>query len=473
MPSSLRTPKTLADWLDLDAHQRQRWFRGTRAWRLILLAVLLACVVGAALPAVLGKRQAYQAAPLSGAHALFNDDCARCHQGHFETATRLWHFDGDVHSVPESACLQCHSGHVHHDTQTEKRHCAGCHHEHRGRPALARVADAHCTSCHADLKRNDGQPPGYDRHVTGFAPGQHPDFKERTDPGTIRFNHAVHLKAEGVLTIDDKQRQKLRKPDESPFPTDLPKEGRVLACADCHQPDAAGRLMQPISYERHCKECHPMQAQIVGDWGDDERRRRAWGFAEKPVTHPSPFGGPETVRAELRERLARFIADKDNARLFLGEQPVEEPERLLPGHAPRPALNEKAFDWVEKHLTRTEAVLFDRGGGCRYCHAEKNEPRRQGLPDYLPSAVPGRWYNHSVFSHQAHRMTACTECHAATVSEKTSDVLLPAIDACRRCHDSTASVRARTDCVECHGYHDPAKGKGPQRPLTIEELLRR
>jgi predicted CXXCH cytochrome family protein len=482
MPSSLRTPKTLADWLDLDAHRRGRWFRNARGWRLLLLGVLLACAAGVALPAVLGKRRAYQAAPLAGAHALFNDDCAKCHQGHFETATRLWRGDGDAHSVPDGACLQCHSGHVHHDTQTEERHCAGCHHEHRGQPALTRIADAHCTSCHADLKRNDGQPPGYDAHVTGFAPGQHPDFGKRADPGTIRFNHAVHLKPEGVLTIDEKQRQSLRGPEGAPFEEDAPKKTRVLACADCHQPDDAGHLMRPISYQQHCKECHPMGAQVAGDWFDEkakgnkaanERRRRAWDFAAESVPHPSPYGGPATVRAHLRDRLARFIADKDNAELFLGKQPDGEPARPLPGQPPRPALDEKAFAWVEKHLTKTEAVLFDRAGGCRFCHTETEGPRQQGLPDYLPARIRERWYEHSVFSHEAHRMAACTECHAAAASEKTSDVLLPVIDTCRRCHDPDAPARARTDCVECHVYHDPRKGKAPERPLRIDELIGR
>jgi hypothetical protein len=72
------------------------------------------------------------------------------------------------------------------------------------------VADGYCTACHADLRRNDGQAPAFDPHVRGFAAGQHPEFRlfasdRPADPGTVRFNHAVHLAERGVWDIDREQ----------------------------------------------------------------------------------------------------------------------------------------------------------------------------------------------------------------------------------------------------------------------------
>jgi len=49
------------------------------------------------------------------------------------------------------------------------------------------------------------------------------------------------------------------------------------------------------------------------------------------------------------------------------------------------------------------------------------------------------------------------------------DVLLPTVGTCRECHQQ--KVGARTDCVECHRYHDKTKERDPDGPFKIRELL--
>ena len=49
---------------------------------------------------------------------------------------------------------------------------------------------------------------------------------------------------------------------------------------------------------------------------------------------------------------------------------------------------------------------------------------------------------------------------------------MPTIDTCRQCHNRmTAAVRS--DCLECHIYHDRgAESRGLRGRRTIEEALR-
>ena len=81
------------------------------------------------------------------------------------------------------------------------------------------------------------------------------------------------------------------------------------------------------------------------------------------------------------------------------------------------------------------------------------------------------WYGHSVFSHKAHQLLNCAECHAnAAGSRLTNDVLVPRLDTCLKCH--TAKTGVRTDCVECHGYHDHTANSKFRGSLSIDDLLR-
>jgi hypothetical protein len=141
---------------------------------------------------------------------------------------------------------------------------------------------------------------------------------------------------------------------------------------------------------------------------------------------------------------------------------------LLPARSARPAFTGAAWDragqeltdtqqrrFVEGQLAHVESILFDRAGGCQLCHLPGGEAGRRdspgGLPGYEPTRLPARARPHARFRHAAHRMLGCAECHPAEASRRAADVLVPAIDACARCHNPRAG--ARHDCAECHAYH--------------------
>jgi hypothetical protein len=475
MPSPLRSPKALPAWFELDYFRRGRLLR--RLWRPVLWGALAATALGVACTFLPGMQTAYEAGPLSNAHALFNHDCGKCHAQAFGAIRRFW--DADARSVPDAACAACHAGPPHHET-ADQSGCAGCHREHHGQAVLARVTDSQCTtSCHANLTRitKDSR---YNPHITGFGAGEHPEFKARKDPGTIKFNHAVHL--QGLRGIDSKQFWKqlefVRK--NSGAHARLPEPGqqtRQLGCQFCHQTDSAGRYMQPIRYEQHCKECHPLSVQLVGN--DKGLQGLAAEFSKTPAPHPvhgdeqSPGKTAQTVRAALRERLTDFILD-DRHKGFLGESPDASPERAVPGWPRPPAVSKAQFDWVNRQLAQTERILFESAGGCGYCHQEKTAPDKRpgGLPEYEPSGIKPRWHEQSAFRHDSHRMLRCAECHAAAESsQKTRDVLLPQIDTCRRCHNPQAGARA--DCAECHSYHNAEPKRAFRGRLSITDSIGR
>src|SRR5262249_14771014 len=99
--------------------------------------------------------------------------------------------------------------------------CASCHIEHVANPHLARTADITCTQCHGSLEVKSGSVK-YVKSVEGFN-ANHPEFAVLRDgykdPGTIKLNHAVHMKKDGLV------------------------EGKgnhvELQCSDCHRVPAA------------------------------------------------------------------------------------------------------------------------------------------------------------------------------------------------------------------------------------------
>jgi len=191
---------------------------------------------------------------------------------------------------------------------------------------------------------------------------------------------------------------------------------------------------------------------------------------------PGKTESPAAVRASLRDRLTELI------RSDLGPQFLDPRRQKAAPRFPYPPesapVAERQFAWVGNQLAESERILFDGPGGCAYCHTVK-EPaasRADRLPVLSPSNIRPRWWDHAKFKHDTHRMLNCEECHKARDSTKTADILLPGIDLCAKCHDAKAShATARSDCVECHGYHDPAlqkKGRA-KGTLTLEDVLRK
>ena len=162
----------------------------------------------------------------------------------------------------------------------------------------------------------------------------------------------------------------------------------------------------------------------------------------------------------------------------------------------------KAEQIAQQH--RHSQFGYEATGGCRYCHEVEPVESKSAISiadwKIVPTKIPSRWLSHSQFHHEPHRLLNCTACHAGVAQSKnTGDVLIPSIDICRACHarrpaewleglksetpavtgsphvPPTESLKsllsnvnrgARTSCIECHVYHDPAKDKwnGPFAP---------
>jgi len=499
MPSPLRDPKTLSEWIDLDYFKRRRRFRRLTAYSCWAgLAITVLAVVGSLLP---GQQQTFQAAPLSAAHAMFNNDCQQCHTEAFQTLNRFLTHDTTVRSVSDAACSKCHSGPPHH--HTSGWHCVECHREHRGESQLTRVADEFCQSCHRELKPARGSVATY-RNVVDWR--QHPEFARRwlpdgtRDPGTIRFNHQLHLQSEGVLVLDDKQAAL----QGEAVGKSATLKRKVLRCSDCHEPAGDGGLMKPIHFEQHCSSCHRLSVQVVqaphpfpappggegqGVRGDPGKALRT--FAAQAVPHDTP----EIVRGVLRHRLTAII--RDNPDLLQNSDGTAT--RPLPGSRPQPNVSREEFAWVNRQQSKLEELIFHKAGWCQYCHQTQaasphpfpSLPGGEGqgandLPVFLKSSINSRhfpatdgknalesrqWFPHSRFSHETHRMVECTSCHNGIKSSTTTAAVhMPTMDTCRKCHQGDAGRGARTDCVECHTYH-PSAEKRSVRHLTIEQLM--
>jgi hypothetical protein len=443
MPSPLRDPKSLAEWLRLDYFRQPRRLR--RLLRLATWAALLAGAVLLALALWPASHSLHQAGPLSTAHAMFSNDCRQCHAEFFRPVQRLWQADGSVRSVSDASCLRCHDGPLHNPLQAQTPACVTCHREHRGRAALARPDDPHCTSCHADLRSAGGQ--GEFRDVHSFA--SHPEFRlwsqgNPTDPGTVRFSHHAHLDAAGVRAPGG---QRVR-----------------LDCASCHEPDEARRYMKPVSYDAHCKSCHPLSFPVAAEPVEEALARAVREFSKLPAPHKEPL----VVRGVLRERFTRFA----RANPAILSAPLSPPPvRPIPGRPPAaPPADPGA--WVDYQLEQADRALFLGGGGCGFCHTRTAPDGPDRLPQFAKSNIPRRWFEHSTFRHDSHRLLRCFECHGdVSASRASRDVLLPRIDSCRQCHNP--QVGARSDCAECHLYHDRRHERPFDGKLTVRDCTGR
>lgn len=119
-----------------------------------------------------GDQTLFTSGPLTTAHAIFANDCAKCHQpAEAPAGASLSARAGARYWLParDEACLGCHVAPTHNPHQSMftgaeravsglaapvrmSSDCRACHVEHRGSDAnLSAVSDSHCTQCHADI----------------------------------------------------------------------------------------------------------------------------------------------------------------------------------------------------------------------------------------------------------------------------------------------------------------------------------
>ncbi|HKF26519.1 MAG TPA: hypothetical protein VKB24_11090 [Candidatus Acidoferrum sp.] len=471
-----RTTKAIAQRIDLNYFKKSTPLKRAKLWLVVLAPLLAALWIGWHF--LSGDHRVYSSGRLSPAHAVLEKQCEACHvkmDGGFSAAAR------------DSACLACHDGPGHHLEMTAsgapKLPCSECHTEHRARIALANVRAKYCATCHADLGRA-GKGSQFANDIRSLS-NRHPEFlalrpengAPPRDPGTIKLNHALHMKA-------------IRRGPNGP--------SVQLECGDCHRPSPAGdarweygdkryaaapvrytaadsfeptrsrglpakrpgsdrKLMVPVKFANACAGCHSLAF-------------------DKRFEEGVPHDRPEVVRAFLVRTFSGYIAAHPAE-----VREVADPGRSLAGRlAGSQGRTVSSAQWVSERVAVAEELLWHKT--CAQCHEVSGSlledvkiarwdaaggrgangvPRQTSanLPAAeLPSIAKARtrleWLPHARFDHDAHTGFSCTGCHQnALKSAESSDVLIPGIAVCQTCH-APGPGYASAECSECHTYHD-------------------
>lgn len=470
-----RTTKKLAKRIDLQYFTRPHVFRRWRFW--LSVAVPVIALGWFVTQRAQGGQKVYSSGPLASSHAVFTQQCSLCHVARVGSFTT---------QVSDEACLSCHDAPAHHANQTFTPACSSCHAEHRGVRLLSATADSSCSQCHANLHTRDGQP-HYIASIQRFT-GDHPEFSAlrsgKVDPGTVKFNHYVHLQRQLVgpnntrvqMSCDDCHRTAKgndgwpyaaasdqprgeKNISQDPKPSSLmaygggaesvPLPPSPLALSSNGRGDLRSntrqRYMAPPAFAQNCGACHTLQF---------DRH-----FGNEQVPHEKP----EVVHAFLLKRFREYIAANPGAVHEANPQDRQIPERI---RVPRVARD--AAEWIQFRTEDAEWLLWTKT--CKQCHALLSGKGQ--LPIVAASNLTTRWLPHAQFDHQAHGMMTCASCHANTdLSRETSDVLLPGIQTCQQCHrEDRPKEVAEGRCFECHQYHDWAKAKRTKGRFTIPEL---
>ncbi len=305
----------------------------------------------------------------------------------------------------DASCSSCHDGPLHQVNQTFTPDCGYCHREHEGR--MANLSTISDRGCTVCHANLKGTTPvKFVTNISSFT-GNHPDFAalKGKDPGTVKLNHKLHMKLKNATCSWC----------HTPAPAQSTGQAGALEEAVDTRPgstirDAAGAYMEPISYPKHCQRCHALK------------------FGDQTLIQTVPHDKPEVIDAFLKNYIASHPASA-------------------------------------KDVQQAEQDLWD--GTCTTCHQE-TEPET-GLPTVAKSDIPTRWMPHAFFSHEPHKLVACTDCHSqAPTSTKTEDIMLPSVKTCQSCHKPQA---AESSCFECHSYHDWRKAKPTHTDFKIPQLV--
>jgi len=450
-----RTTKKLAQRIDLNYFKRPTPFK--RAKLLLSLLVPLLAFAWIGFHFFHRDSRVYSSGPMSAPHAVLEKQCSACHLPK----------PGEFSSIAlDAACLSCHDGPPHHENEIASAvpTCATCHAEHRGRIQLAAASNQSCAHCHADLKVT-GPVRVYAAHIHSLEDG-HPEFSalrdSAKDPGTIRLNHAIHMK-----------------------PIRLGPNGSIvqLKCSDCHRPaslnvpwpyeDRAYRratptylsgipsgsprdvlqspkpptgreTMLPPKFATACARCHLLTFDKYFDEG-------------------VPHDTPEVIHAFLVKKFQEYIAAHP-----ADVRVTRDPHRDLTGKPLSPEVRILTpAQWVAERTADAQKLLWRKT--CKQCHRLEAHPG-DSLPAIAPAIATEKWFPHAKFDHDAHRGFSCLNCHEkALTSTESADILVPGIANCKTCH-AAGPDHAESRCFECHTYHDWSRRTEVHSTFTLPAL---
>jgi len=454
-----RTTKKLAQRIDLNYFKRPTPLKRAKFWLSLLLPLL--ALVWIARRGLSGDHRVYSSGRMSRVHAVLEKECVACH------VQQAGSFSAKAAS---SACLSCHDGPVHHRPPEKSPDCTACHIEHRGRTNLSVASNQACAICHRDLQSH-GPPSSYGNRILNFE-DSHPEFGAlRTvagiparDPGTIKLNHAIHLKpirrgppgplvnlecgnchhataADADLTYADPNYRaatvSYKENDEV-----LPMRVGILSPP---KPMNGRELMAPVKFANACASCHLLTF-------------------DKRFDEGAPHDEPSIVHAFLLKKFREYIdAHPGESRV------VREPNRDLTGKRLPPEVRILTpAQWVTERTAEAESLLWRKT--CKQCHTLNLGVRADGLANIAEAKTTTRWMPHARFDHGAHSGFTCVGCHEKVLkSTESSDVLLPGIATCQTCH-APGPDHAESRCFECHTYHDWSKRKEVKPTFTLPAL---
>ena len=487
-----RTTKKLAQRIDLNYFKRPTPLKRAKFWLSLLLPLF--ALIWIAERTLSKDSRVYSSGRMSEAHAVLERECATCHvqqAGAFSA------------KAANTACLSCHDGPMHHVNPTKSLPCAACHVEHRGRVNLSAASNQACAECHANLS-TIYRATAYSPHIRSFEEG-HPEFSAlrsvggmpARDPGTIKLNHALHMKlirrgpsgpnvqlecGDCHRTAAAAERTKWPYIDWQ-YMNYSPSYARGIVQDDPEQnvslapstPSSGRELMAPVKFATACSGCHSLAF-------------------DKRFSEGVPHDRPHVIGAFLFQKFMTYIAVHPNE---LRE--TQNPDRDLSGRR----LAEKARvltpdQWVAEKVAVAEELLWHKT--CAQCHsltmtplqdtkiarwetagpqsstrpasgqAEPSAAYSVPRPAIAPANTTVRWTPHAKFDHSAHTGFTCVSCHEkALASTETTDVLLPGIATCQTCH-APGPDHAESRCFECHTYHDWSKRKEIAPKFTLPAL---
>ncbi|MCY2964705.1 MAG: hypothetical protein NT069_13890 [Planctomycetota bacterium] len=462
-----RDHRFLAERVELDFHrQPNHTYRRIWLWSAGLALVVFALAL---LPMIRGTYANYAAGPVSHAHHMIENDCARCHLN-WTLWDRLTSVSTPVLTVDNKQCLSCHDGGQHHARQIPAHadlSCAECHREHRGQQQLAQIGDSQCVRCHENLNSHGGSE-RFALEITSFdreGRGRHPEFAldrllgrvattnnlagepDLNDLRKVWKDNSAGGDSSGNAVSAGGSNHK----DRAQKPTTPTVDDRGLRAGKDRIPVDRGRIhfnhaihlkaeykdgvliqglrdqnRQLVDWSQECQKCHEPDA--------SGRYMRPINYKQHCAQcHPlyfdnSNFPGetvphemPTTVRGFLVELYSRkLMASSTEPSKSVDDPFSEEADGVKPSRLPTDkvrAVREKVarviddrFPPLDPMIPEFVAARLKSKGGCQYCHTVNQSANDPLWPIEKPQ-IPERWFQHAEFDHAAHRMVECGDCH--------------------------------------------------------------
>lgn len=460
------------------------YYKKLHPWRLARMIVSALAIIGGVAGIVLfqkrGREEFFNPGRISSNHATFAADCAQCHEQSVDrrqlNTAKVQQILGDRFQRGidftgiDRKCETCHQQHTLHEPNVvENRSCSACHQEHQGANSMRLVASSQCATCHSNHQMMEASsvkgaqlPPkafqlrafpaqqvvlqlprparGYTQVFTSFD-GAHPEFQLNTekprDPDVLRFNHQRHESA------------------------DIPQvNGKKLDCNFCHHPDTEGRFYQRINFAANCQVCHSLQ------------------FDAKNPELALPHGDATAVRAFLRTLPTQYadlavkkgLVRQDQIQDFVSRQILQLRDRVRSGED----FERQVFFTTDPYKPQPDKTVRTRSSfyGCAFCHEVKSRGPNLA-PEITKPVFVDRWMPQAHFNHAKHTSVNCSECHHASQSRETADVLMPVKANCVTCHSAKGKVAS--ECITCHAYHAPsqfaAADSSATAPVSVKQML--